>query len=293
MSLLGDLAATLSAEVCRIAGLPTVQVAPRGASADDPPVVLVPGLNDPLHSVADSRWFPRLVARYCLTFADGRPVYYVSQSRAGEGTGGTTVADLAAAHEAAVVEIRERHGRSPALFGLSMGGFLVSEIAASWPDLVDRAVLGLAADRIDRGSGRDMLDRWDGHAAAGRWRPIYRDAAEVVAAGPERLAMRAGGRLYDLVNSPSDPGAFRRAVRACLDYDGGDALAAVAETDVPLLIVGGDDDPFFTDDAFDRAARLGGGRRARLRNAAHDAVLSGDAFDRVVGEFLSDEPRAR
>lgn len=292
MSRLGDLVATLSPDTTPIAGLPAVRVGPtdglpQAGDAGPSPLVLVPGLNDPLHSVADSRWFPRLVAGYCITFAARRPVYYVSQPRDGDGTTGTTAAGLARAYEPALEEIRDRHGRPPALLGLSMGGFLVTELTADRPDLVERAVLGLAGDRVDRQRGHETLKRWDDHAAAGRWAPVYRDAADLVAAGPERLAMRAGGRLYDLATAPSDPAAFRRAVRACLAYDAGDRLRSVADTDVSLLVVGGDGDPFFTDDAFARAARFADCRRARLTNAAHDAVLSGDAFDRVVAEFLA------
>lgn len=289
MSRLGDLAATLSPELEPVAGLPAVRVGPTtdDRPAERPPLVLVPGLNDPLHSVADSAWFPHLVAGYCTTFADRRAVYYVSQPRDGHGAAGTTIEDVAAAYKPALETVRDRHDRAPALLGLSMGGFLVAELAAARPDLIERAVLGLAGDRIDRDTGRELLERWDDHATAGRWAPVYRDAADVVAAGPERLAMRAGGRLYDLATAPADPDAFRRAIRASLAYDAGDTLAAVADTDTPLLVVGGDDDPFFTDGAFGRAARLAGCRRARLTNAAHDAVLSDDTFDRVVGEFLS------
>ncbi len=266
----------------RLADLPAVRVGPPGGGARAPLVVL-PGLNDPLHGVADSRWFPRVAARYCRRYADRRSVYYVGQSR----SVAASTERIAAGYRPALAAVAERHDRPPALLGLSMGGFLASEVAAARPGLVDRLVLGLAADCVDRASGRELLREWDDHAAAGRWGAIYRSASGVVARGAARLAMQVAGTVFDRLRDPRSPAAFRRAVQACLDHDGRAALSAVADAGVPTLVVGGTGDPFFTDAGLDSAARLADGRRVRLRGAAHDAVLAGGAFDRVVRRFLA------
>jgi pimeloyl-ACP methyl ester carboxylesterase len=285
---LAALSAAVAPETGRLAGLPFVRVGPTGEqtrpATGRAPLVLVPGLNDPLHSVATSGWVRRAVAGYCVTFAADRAVYYLSQPREGRSAG---VAGIATAYESALDAVRRRHDRVPALLGLSMGGFLASEVVAARPDLVDRLVLGLAADRVDRASGRDTLRRWDDHAVAGRWPRVYREAGALLADGGRRVGLQVAGTVYGRLRPPAESEPFRRAIAACLDYDGARTLRAVAETAVPTLVVGGDADPFFTDDAFDRAARLADCRRVRLRDAAHDAVLSGAAFDRVVGAFLA------
>ncbi len=277
----------MSGAVERVAGLPAVRVGPatpasdgRHETASETPIVVVPGLNDPLYAVDDSRPFRWLVARFCRRYAGRRPVYYVSQPREGEG-----VRAVAEGYEPAVAALRERHGRPVALLGLSMGGVVAAAVAAARPALVDRVVLGLAGDRVDRDDGRALLRRWDDHAAAGRWRPVYHSASAVVASGALRVALQAVARVYDRFRTPPDPAAFRRAIDACLAHDGA-ALAGVATAGVPTLVVGGDRDPFFTEAAFDRAAERTAGRRACLRGLGHDAVLAGGAFDRVVRRFL-------
>ncbi len=273
----------------RVAGLPAVRVDPATSASDRsdaqgrdqwPPLVVVPGLNDPLYAVDDSRPLRWLVAGFCRRYAARRAVYYVSQPREGE-----DVAAIAAGYGPAVTALRERHGRPVALLGLSMGGFVAAAVAAARPDAVTRLALGLAGDRVDRESGRALLRRWDDHAAAGRWLPVYRSASDVVARGAWQTALRAAARVYDRLRSPSDPPAFRRAIDACLAYDGS-ALDRVAAAGVSTLVVGGDDDPFFTRAAFDRAADRTDGRRVRLQGVGHDAVLAGGAFDRVVRRFL-------
>jgi len=61
-------------ETGRIADHPYVRV-----GSGDRTLLVVPGLNDPLHTLADSPWFPYLMARYCRRYASTHEVYFVSR----------------------------------------------------------------------------------------------------------------------------------------------------------------------------------------------------------------------
>lgn len=265
------------AETGRIDDHPYVRVAAADRDEAAPPLVILPGLNDPMLRVTGTPWYAGLMALLGRRYADRRPVYLVSRPLDGPGT----VGGMARNYE----PVFERVGPADAM-GLSMGGFVLAEFAAERPALVDRVAFALAAGALsDR--GRERVESWRALAAEERWVALFADAYDVVASGWVRRALRVGGRSYDAVAAgPESPVDFRREAAACLAYDGWERLTDVA---APALVVGGTTDPFFTTAAFRRtAAALPAGRLALLRDAGHEApLIHPETFDAPLRSFFA------
>lgn len=242
-------------------------------------LLVIPGLNDPLCRVTDRWWFSLLAAAFCGRYTDRHAVAMVSRPPGLDE--GATTRDLAAGYANVLEEI----GRADVM-GLSMGGFLVAELAADRPDLVEHAIFGLAADRLSE-RGRRVVGRWRGHAERDEWRPIYTEAADAVAGGLWGPVARGAAGLYGRFGTPSraDRRDFLVSAEACLAYDGAGRLD---ETEVPTLVLGGTEDPFFAPEAFRRtAAGIPGARLAEIHGAGHEAVLDRRReFDGAIREFL-------
>lgn len=260
----------------------------RGRWADHPYVavgngprtlLVIPGLNDPLCRVTDRWWFGLLAAAFCRRFVGTHTVAMVSRPPGLDE--GTTMRELADGY----AEILE--GTGPAdVIGLSMGGFLVMELAIDRPDLVEHAVLGLAAARLSA-HGRELVERWRGCASEEHWRPIRTEAADAVAGGLWAPLARGAADLYGRFGSPSrvDRRDFLTSAEACLAYDATDRLGEIA---VPSLVIGGTEDPFFSPEAFrETAAGIPDARFAEIEGAGHEAVLDRRReFDGAIDEFL-------
>ncbi len=244
----------------------------------DRTLLIVPGLNDPLCRVADRRWFSLLVATFCGRYAAGRRVAMVSRPPGLPED--LTIAEMAGGYERVLEEVGPVD-----LLGLSMGGFVVQHLAAT-SDRVERAILGLSAYRLGE-HGRAVLERWRDHAENERWRPICDEAGTMVAGGLKRPFVRGAVNLYGALASLSsvDREDFLVSTDACLAFDGTDVLTRI---DVPTLVVGGSDDPFFTEGGYRKtAASIDDGRLAIMPEVGHEAVLDRRrAFDGAITRFL-------
>jgi len=244
----------------------------------DPPLVLIPGLNDPLMPVTGSRAFSLAMATHLRRYAGDRAVYAVS--RPPGISPGATMADLADGYAEVLAEL----GRADVL-GLSMGGFAVIELAARHPNLVRSGVLGLAAHSLSEAGG-DRVRRWRAWADADDWTAVYDDAAGVLSKRLPGTALRIGGHLYDAVGlEPVRADDFGPSADACLAYDGRDRLGDVA---APLLVVGGTADPFFSEAAFrETAERTPRAALAVLSDVGHEVVIDhSGTFEGLVRRFL-------
>lgn len=255
---------------------------PAVAYGDGPPLVVVPGLNDPLARARDYPWFDaaflafcRRLSKRCAAAGAPRRVHYVSRPR------GTT-GDVAAMADG-YARVLDALGPADVL-GVSMGGFLALRLAAT-DDRVRSLVCGLAAARLSR-HGRESIRTWRGWAETGQWLRIYRMGVRAVVTPPLRTLGRIAVRVWDgLVPEPVAPGDFRLAADASLAFDGRPLLAAV---DCPALVLGGTRDPFFTAEAFAATAAGLDCRFDRLDGLGHDAVVEhGPRFDGAVARFLA------
>ena len=262
---------------------------PRGTVADHPyvsygtgpPLVVVPGVNDPLLPAGDQLWFDGILAGYCyrqatMCAAVGAPrrVYYVSRPIESEATTATEMAD-------GYREILDELGPAD-LLGVSMGGFLALALARE-DDRVRSVTLGLAAGRLSR-HGRESLRKWDEWAHEGRWRKVYRAGLSAVTNGwRRRVAAPIIHPFTRLRDHPTD--VFRRSLAIATEFD---ATPWLGELSVPSLVVGGTADPFFTATAFADTADALGCRYERLDGWGHDVLLDdGSRVDEPVARFLS------
>lgn len=261
----------------RVAGHPYV------AWGDGPPLVVIPGLNDPLARARDYPWFDaaflafcRRLSRRCAAVGVPRRVHYVSRPR-----GSTGDAESMADGYSRVLD-----DLGPAdVLGVSMGGFLALELAAN-EDRVRSLVCGLAATRLSR-HGRESVRTWRTWAENGEWLRIYRMGVRAVATPPLSTLGRLSVRVWDaLVDEPRSPGDFLAAADLALDFDG---VPSVDGVDCPALVVGGTRDPFFTTAAFATTAEGLDCRFERLDGLGHDAVVEhGARFDGAIAQFLAE-----
>ncbi|MCL7416344.1 MAG: alpha/beta hydrolase [Halalkalicoccus sp.] len=255
---------------------------PYVAVGDGPRTLLVvPGLNDPLCRVADRWWFSLLVATYCDRYTGRHTVAMVSRPPGLPENVSTR--DLAAGY----AEVLEETGPADVL-GLSMGGFLVEHLAADHPDLVERAVLGLAAARLSD-HGRAVVERWRTHAERGEFRPVYEEAAGAVAGGLRGPVVRGAARIYGRLASqpPVDRRDFLVSADACLAHDATDRLG---DMEAPALVIGGTEDPFFSPERYRETVRgIPEVEFVEIEEAGHEAVLDRRReFDGAIREFLYD-----
>ncbi len=252
-----------------IAGHPTVEW------GSGRPLLVVPGLNDPLCRVDDAPWFTLLVAAYCRRCANAfdRRVCMVSRPRGLRP--GTTIADIASGYR----DVLDRIGPADVL-GISMGGTIAERLASS-DERVRSLIFGLAASRPSA-AGVALLERWRAWADRGEWASVYRSGVDVVTVGWLRRAGRIAATAYDLVvDHPRSPDDFGITVSACLSYE------PERSVDVPTLVVGGTGDPFFGIGEFEATAERHDGRFVRLPDTGHEAILHrGAAFDGAIARFL-------
>ncbi|MFC7175536.1 alpha/beta fold hydrolase [Halosegnis marinus] len=246
---------------------------------DGPPLLVLPGVNDPLLRAGERAWFDLVLAAYCRRQARAcaaagapRTVYYLSRPPGVP----DTVAGMGDRYRAAL----DAFGPCD-LVGVSMGGFLALDLARR-DDRVRSVTLALSAARLSR-HGRESLRAWTRWADAGEWLRVYRAGVRAVVTGARRRLGALAVRGFDAVRSPPADD-IRRTFRAALAFD---ARPWLGEVGVPALVVGGTADPFFTDAAFAGTADGLGARHERLDGWGHDAMIEGGRLvDGAVAGFL-------
>lgn len=247
---------------------------------DGPPLLVLPGVNDPLLRAGERRWFDLVLASYCRRQARAcavagapRTVRYCSRPRGVP----DTVCEMADGYR----RVLDTVGPCDVL-GISMGGFLALELARV-DERVRSVSLGLAAASLSR-HGRESLSTWREWAERGEWLRIYRGGVRSVVTGPRRTLGGLAVRAFDATRDP--PAAdVERTLDATLAFD---AAPWLDEVEAPALVVGGTADPFFTDAAFEATAAGLSGNHVRLDGWGHDAVIEGGRLvDDAVAAFLA------
>ena len=202
-------------------------------------LVILPGLtldNEPANRFA--AWTYRLgFGRFARDYA-----VYVINRRRGMPPGYTTQ-DMAADY-AAVLE--QKLGPSH-IMGFSTGGDIAQYVALNHPVALQSLVLVVSACRLSE-EGRATCQRWLTLARGGRWQELRADMASVAVSGEtnKRLArafMKVFGRFVFKV--PSDPSDFLTTLEADLGHD---TTGRLGEISAPTLVIGGSEDPFFSED---------------------------------------------
>ena len=208
-------------------------------------LVILPGLtleNEP----------PNRFAAWTYRFGFGRfakdYTLYVINRRRGMPPGYTTQ-DMAADY-AAVLE--QELGPSH-LMGFSTGGEIAQYVAIDHPATVSSLILVVSACRLSE-EGRGICERWLALAREGRWQDLRTDMASVAVSGETnkrlaRLFMGVFGRL--VIKAPSDPQDFLTTLGADLAHD---TAGRLGEISAPTLIIGGTEDPFYSEDTIRETA---------------------------------------
>jgi pimeloyl-ACP methyl ester carboxylesterase len=132
------------------------------------------------------------------------------------------------------------------LMGFSTGGSIAQYVALDHPGALRSLILVVSACRLSE-EGREICERWQALAREGRWRELRADMASVTVSGEtsKRLArafVRVFGRLVFKV--PSDRQDFLTTLEADLNHD---TTGSLGESSTPSLIIGGSEDPFFSE----------------------------------------------
>jgi pimeloyl-ACP methyl ester carboxylesterase len=201
-------------------------------------LVILPGItleNEPPNQLA--AWTYRLGFG---RFAEGHTVYLINRRRGMPSR--YTTRDMASDYARVMAE---ELGPSRVM-GFSTGGSIAQYVALDHPELVQRLVLVVTASRLSE-EGRETCERWQKLARGRSWRELRADMASinVTSESNKRLArafMAVFGTL--VLRAPSDPSDFLTTLEADLGHDTTDLLP---ELSAPTLLIGGDEDPFFSE----------------------------------------------
>jgi pimeloyl-ACP methyl ester carboxylesterase len=250
-------------------------------TGDGPKTLLfIPGLSDAFDGRPNRRTASLLRQSY-RGLTDDFTVWTVSRPDGLDE--GATTRDLAGSYATALDELGGGH-----VLGYSMGGFIAQYLAADYPELVDRLVVGASADRLGD-EGVALVERWRELAERGEWGRLYDSTVRASYVGWRRRLYSPMVRTLGGAFSPAVPADVVVCCDACLAHDGSDVLGDV---DAPTLVVGGSRDRLFPEARL-RATKeaVPGATLALLRGAGHAALDEHrDRFTGVVRRFLNDEP---
>jgi pimeloyl-ACP methyl ester carboxylesterase len=173
-------------------------------------------------------------------FAGDHTVYVINR-RSGMPAGYTTqdmASDYARVLES---EIGPSH-----VMGFSTGGEIAQYVAIDHPEAVRSLALIVSASRLSE-EGRQICERWHHLTREARWQELRADMASATVTGEKnkRLArafMKVFGRI--VLGTPSNPSGFLTTLEADLGHD---TTGRLAEISAPTLVVGGTEDPFFSE----------------------------------------------
>lgn len=201
-------------------------------------LVVLPGItleNEPPNRLA--AWTNRLgFGRFARDYT-----VYVINRRRGMPAGYTTQ-DMAQDYARAIEgELGPSH-----LMGFSTGGAIAQYVVLDHPEAVRSLILIVSTSRLSE-EGRETCERWRALTREGRWQELRADMASATVTGErnKRLArafMRVVGRL--VLRAPSDPSDFLTTLEADLNHDTTERLNEIS---APTLIIGGSEDPFFSE----------------------------------------------
>lgn len=249
-----------------------------GSGAD--PLLVFPGVEDALFEGRYPSMVAPAVGAYFNRYLRGRTVYVVSRPRGMPAT--HTIRDMADDYARVLQEVT-----GPAdVIGISLGGLNAQELARRHPDLVENLVIASAGSHVSD-EGREILRRWHRWARDHDWSSIRADIVNQLYsdwrryAYPPFLSIAQGpfvpepAHPRDVVLSTGWPRLF-------------DSREWLGEIEVPTLVIGGDEDPFYPAAILTETAEripgadlelISGGRHGVF----HDRKLK---FDRAVTDFL-------
>jgi pimeloyl-ACP methyl ester carboxylesterase len=201
-------------------------------------LVILPGLT--LENEPPSRFAAWTYRLGFGRFAGDRTVYVINRRRGMPA--GYTTQDMAADYARVIEsELGPSH-----VMGFSTGGSIAQYVAIDHPEAVLSLALIVSASRLFK-EGRQTCERWHRLTGEARWQELRADMASATVTGEKnkrfaRAFMKAFGRI--VLGTPSDPSDFLTTLEADLGHD---TTGRLAEISAPTLVLGGSEDPFFSE----------------------------------------------
>lgn len=243
-----------------------------------PPLLLIAGL------ASDSQsWLPlvaALSAEYTLILMDNRGVGRSSQD---------CPVSIELMAEDSIAVVRHLGLEKVSLIGHSMGGMVALELAARYPELVDRALLVASAACNPARNNllfADWADRYESGVDRAAW---FRTVLAWILTEQffENRVMLDGALVYlQAYPWPQSPAGFRRQVEALAGYDAGSRLDKIT---VPVCVIAGELDillPLHCSEEL--AGRIPGAELVILKGAAHSIHSEkADLLAETIQTFLN------
>jgi pimeloyl-ACP methyl ester carboxylesterase len=188
---------------------------------------------------------PNRLAAWTYRFGFGRfakdHTVYVINRRRGMPQGYTTQ-DMATDY----ARVMESELGPSHIMGFSTGGEIAQYVALDYPEAVRSLTLVVSASRLSE-EGREICERWRLLTREARWQELRADMASATVSGEtnKRLAralMKVFGRF--VIGTPKNPSDFLTTLEADLNHDTTERLTEIS---APTLIIGGSEDPFFSE----------------------------------------------
>lgn len=195
---------------------------------------------------------------------------------------GCTMTEVAALHADA---LGSEFGGPVDLQGISTGGSVALQLALDHPRVVNRLVLLAGACRLSPG-GRRLQRRYAELLAAGDYRRAAAVTAPAVTTSPVGRRLVAGALwLAGPHLLPDGPGDLLRIIEAEDAFDVSDRLPHLA---APLLVVGGERDPYYPAELFRQtAASAPHGRLVLLPGKGHGSTVVSRSATTETVRFLT------
>ena len=247
-------------------------------------LVVIPGFGDAMFG----GWYPPmarlLVGSYYHRVTDDYTVHLVSRPRG-------------LPENYTIDDATEQYGQvldqlpSPVdILGISMGGLIAQELAARYPELVEKLVLSSSGHRLADPS-RPTVRRWRELADQHRWMQLRAELARTLYSPHDWRRYAVPPTIQTLgrfvLPRPAAPADVSQSLAAILDYEGADTLGDIeAET----LVIGGECDPFFPESILQETAEeIPSATLTAIEGAKHGAFDERKRLhDRRVASFLSD-----
>ena len=239
------------------------------------PLVIIPGL-----SLRDVKGAGVGLALMYKIFAKDYRVYIFDKNS--EIAEGYSVSDLA---DDTAKAMRALGIENASVLGVSLGGMIAQELAAEYPELVGRLILGVTASRINI-TLCVTVGKWISFAEKGDFGSIVEDMLDVMYS--EQYVKRNGWLFPTLSKfaKPKDETRFIRLAKACLTCDTYDRLKKIK---CPTLVLGGADDRVVTGGASVEIAEKLGCAIHMYEGLGHSAYEEAEDFNERILAFLRSE----
>lgn len=182
--------------------------------------------------------------------------------------------------------IRRDIGKPVHVMGISSGGSSALHFGADHPDLLNKLVLAFTAHRMTE-HGIKSCATWRDLALAGNWLELYESMGLAIVEGqmPDWIVkpmMRNFGAA--VLGQPKSGMDFAILLDADINLDVYEKLPKIS---VPTLVIGGDKDPFYSQDLMRETQSCIPNAKLEFLNGGHSAMKSqSKAFEAAVLRFL-------